>query len=158
MKSARWLPFVLLLVLALAAAAIGGAATATGVHTWYVGLQKPSWNPPNWLFAPVWGLLYILMAFATWMAWREGDPKMARRTIALYGAQLTLNALWSVLFFGLHRIGDALCEIVVLWALLIFIQVRLWRIRRTAGLLWLPYLAWVTFAVLLNAAVWKLNT
>lgn len=157
MKSARWLPLVLLLVLAIAAAAIGAAATATSVHTWYVGIQKPAWNPPNGLFGPVWSVLYALMAFATWLAWRQGDPKTARRTIALYSAQLTLNALWSVLFFGMHQIGAALCEIVILWGLLVFIQLRLWRIRRTAALLWLPYLVWVSFAVLLNAAVWKLN-
>src|SRR6187455_2573066 len=113
MISKRWLPLGLFLILAFVAAAFGGLATATSLDTWYPTLHKPSWNPPNWLFSPVWTLLYILMAVATWRAWRVGDALAARRTASLYSAQLTLNALWSILFFGLRRPGLALVEIFV---------------------------------------------
>lgn len=157
MRSTRWLPLGLFLVLAFAAAAIGAAATNTSVHTWYAGLQKPSWGPPNWLFAPVWTLLYVAMAIAAWRVWRLGEPSAARRTVSLYSAQLTLNALWSVLFFGLRRPGAALIEIAVLWAVLVVLLVRFWRVDRIAGVLWAPYVGWVSFAALLNAAVWSLN-
>ena len=118
MISKRWLSLGLFLLLAFAAAALGGLATATSVDTWYPTLRKPSWNPPSWLFSPVWALLYILMAVATWRVWRDGDALASRRTASLYSAQLTLNALWSILFFGLRRPDLALAEIVVLWAVL----------------------------------------
>jgi len=157
MISKRWLPLGLFLVLAFAAAALGGLATATSVDTWYPTLRKPSWNPPSWLFSPVWTLLYMLMAVATWRAWRVGDALGARRTASLYSAQLTLNALWSILFFGLRRPDLALLDIVVLWAVLVIILVRYFRIDRIAAALWMPYVAWVTFAAFLNATIWSLN-
>jgi len=152
-----WLPLGLFLLLAFAAAAIGGLATANSVNTWYPTLQKPDWSPPNAVFGPVWTLLYVLMAVATWRVWRNGDDRAARRTASLYSAQLTLNALWSILFFGLRQPGAALVEIIVLWAVLIVILVRYWRRDRLAAALWTPYVAWVTFAAALNAAIWSLN-
>jgi len=153
----RWLPLGLFLVLAFAAAAIGALATVTGIEGWYATLQKPAWNPPRTLFGPVWAVLYVLMAVATWQAWNSGDAKRARRTVSLYSAQLTLNALWSVLFFGLHRPGVALIEILVLWVVLLVILFRYWRIKRSAAALWLPYVLWVSFAAVLNGAIWSLN-
>lgn len=157
MKSARWLPLTLFLVLAIAAAAIGAMATATGVNTWYPGLQKPAWNPPNWVFGPVWMILYGLMAVSTWRVWRTGNPRSARRTVSLYSAQLTLNALWSVLFFGLHRIGAALVDVVILFLVIGFIFARFWRSDRIAAAMWAPYVLWVGFAMALNAAIQRLN-
>ena len=157
MISKRWLPLGLFLILAFAAAALGALATATSVDTWYPTLRKPSWNPPSWLFSPVWTLLYILMAVATWRAWKVGNDLAARRTASLYSAQLTLNALWSILFFGLRRPGLALVEIVVLWVVLVIILVRYFRIDQIAAALWMPYVAWVTFAAFLNATIWSLN-
>jgi tryptophan-rich sensory protein len=157
MNSKRLLPLGLFLLLAFAAAAMGALATATSVETWYPTLRKPSWNPPSWVFGPVWTLLYILMAVATWRAWSVGDALAARRTASLYSAQLTLNALWSILFFGMRRPDIALAEIIVLWAVLIVILVRFWRLDRVAAALWLPYLGWVTFAAVLNGAIWSLN-
>jgi benzodiazapine receptor len=153
----RWLPLGLFLLLAFAAAAIGSLATFTSVSTWYPTLQKPTWSPPNAVFGPVWSILYVLMAIATWRAWRVGDASTARRTVSLYSAQLTLNALWSILFFGLRRPGVAFVEIIVLWLLLIVILRRYWRADRVAAYLWLPYVAWVTFAAALNGAIWSLN-
>lgn len=129
----------------------------TTVETWYPNLRKPEWSPPRWIFGPVWTLLYISMAVSTWRVWRTGNPLDARRTVSLYSAQLTLNALWSILFFGLRQPGAAFAEIIVLWAVLGVIQFRFWRADRLAALLWLPYVAWVSFAAALNGAVWSLN-
>ena len=153
----RWVPLGLFLVLAFAAAGIGALAATTGIEGWYATLQKPAWNPPRALFGPVWSVLYVLMAVATWQAWNTGDARRARRTVSLYSAQLTLNALWSVLFFGLHRPGMAFVEILILWAVLLVIFVRYWRIKRTAAFLWAPYLFWVSFAAVLNGAIWSMN-
>ena len=157
MTSKQWLPLGLFVVLAFAAAGIGWLATRAGVDTWYPTLRKPEWTPPSSVFGPVWTLLYILMAVATWLAWGKGDAATARRTVSLYSAQLTLNALWSILFFGLRQPGAALVEIVVLWAVLVLILIRYWKLNRLAAGLWIPYVAWVTFAVILNAAIWSLN-
>jgi tryptophan-rich sensory protein len=153
----RWVPLGLFLVLAFAAAALGALATATSVDTWYPTLRKPDWNPPSWIFSPVWTLLYLLMAVATWRAWRTENVSTARRTVSLYSAQLTLNALWSILFFGMRQPGAALIEIIILWALLVVILLRFWRLDRIAAMLWAPYVAWVTFAAFLNGAIWTLN-
>jgi translocator protein len=153
----RWLPLGLFLLLAFAAAALGGLATTTSVDTWYPTLRKPEWNPPSWIFRPVWAILYVLMAVATWRAWRVGDALAARRTVSLYNAQLTLNVLWSILFFGLRQPGAALVNIVVLWLILIVILVRFWRFDRLAAVLWTPLVAWVSFAAILNGAIWSLN-
>jgi tryptophan-rich sensory protein len=157
MTSSRWVPPGLFLLLAFIAAAIGGFATATSVNTWYALLQKPAWNPPNWVFGPVWTLLYLSMAIAAWRAWRIGSAAEARVTFRLYAAQLALNALWSVLFFGLHRIGWALVEVIVLWLVLIRMFIRFRGTDSLAAWLWAPYLIWVSFAAVLNSAIWELN-
>jgi tryptophan-rich sensory protein len=158
MNLKRWLhPLGLFLLLAFAAAAIGGLATTTTVNTWYLTLQKPEWSPPTTFFGPFWTLLHGLMAVATWRAWRSGDSLTARRTVSLYSAQLTLNALWSILFFGLRQPGAALVEIIILWGVLIIILFRFWRSDRIAAALWIPYVVWVSYAAVLNAAIWSLN-
>lgn len=145
------------LAVTFAASAIGSWATIDNVRTWYPTIAKPSWTPPNWLFGPVWTLLYTLMAIAAWRVWRARQGAEARSVLNLYGSQLALNTLWSVLFFALHRPGLALIEISALWTLLVLAQVRFWRADRIAGILWAPYLAWVSFATALNAAIWWLN-
>ncbi|HYP17041.1 MAG TPA: TspO/MBR family protein [Opitutus sp.] len=157
MKSSRWLPLGLFVLLAFLAAGIGSFATASSVDTWYASLRKPSWNPPSWVFGPVWTTLYLLMAVATWRVWRNGSPAEARHTFRLYGAQLALNALWSILFFGLQRPGAALIDVLVLWLVLIRLLARFIRVDRIAALLWAPYVLWVSFAAVLNAAIWELN-
>ncbi len=156
MKS-RWLPLGLFILLAFLAAAIGGFATSTSVDTWYPTLRKPSWSPPNAVFGPVWTVLYLLMAVAAWRVWREGSPADARLTFRLYGAQLALNALWSIFFFGLRSPGAALINLVVLWLVLIRLYLRFRAADRLAGWLWLPYVLWVSFAATLNAAIWEFN-
>lgn len=145
------------LVASFTAAAIGGYATAESVKTWYPLLNKPSWNPPSWLFGPVWTLLYITISVAAWRIWKLRDQPQAKFALRLFFVQLVLNALWSILFFGLHRPDWALIEIVILWSSLVFIQRAFWRLDRLAGWLWLPYLSWVSFASVLNATIWWLN-
>jgi benzodiazapine receptor len=152
-----WLALVGFWAAAFAAAAIGGAATSTSVKEWYPTLAKPSWNPPAWIFGPVWTTLYLMMGLAAWRVWRRGPAPRARRGLKLFFAQLALNALWSLLFFGLRRPGVALAEILVLWICLALAQVEFWKTDRVAGWLWLPYLAWVTFAAGLNATIVALN-
>jgi tryptophan-rich sensory protein len=141
---------------AFIAGAIGSWATFPSVRDWFPLLLKPAWNPPGWLFAPVWTTLYVLMGVAIWRAWRAGGPA-APRLVRLYFVQLFFNALWSVLFFGLRQPAWALADIFVLWGLLVWLQAGLWRSDRAAGALWLPYVLWVGFATALNAAIVRLN-
>jgi len=153
----RWLALLLFLVVSFAASAIGAMATFESVRTWYPTLVKPSWNPPSAVFGPVWTLLYLLMSIAAWRVWRRPDTLESRLALRLFFVSLVLNALWSVIFFGLHQPGWALVDIVALWAALVFAQMLFARIDRVAAWLWAPYLAWVTFAVALNATIWRLN-
>jgi tryptophan-rich sensory protein len=154
---------IVALVIALAApflvAAIGGIATASSVSTWYPTLNKPAWNPPAWLFGPVWTLLYLMMGIASWLVWqkRVQNEAQVRRALGWYGLQLGLNLFWSVIFFGLRQVGLALIEIVALWSTLLITIVKFGRIRRDAAGLLLPYLLWTTFAAALNATIWWLN-
>jgi len=141
-----------------AAAAAGGAMTATSVGSWYQALHKPPFNPPDWIFAPVWNVLFALMALAAWRVWCNVAPGIVRRTaLALFGGQLVANVLWSGLFFGLREPGWALAEIVVLEVLILITLTAFLRLDRPAGLLLVPYAAWVGFALLLNASIWWLN-
>ena len=123
---------------------------------WFKRLNKPSWNPPNWLFAPVWTLLYALMAIAAWRVWEQVGLNAAL-VLALFVIQLVLNAGWTWLFFGLHRLDRAFVDIVVLWVLITATLIGFWQVNPLAGVLLLPYLAWVTFASYLNLTIWQLN-
>ena len=143
--------------LCLAISAIGGWVTADGVGTWYRTLQKPDFNPPDWVFAPVWSLLYLMIALAGWRVWRSRGLAGARAAMAAYAAQLALNLAWSFLFFGGQMIGLALAEIVLLLVAIGVNAVLFWRIDRLAGWLLAPYAAWVAFACILNFALWRLN-
>ncbi len=141
----------------LAVSGVGGAITATSVGDWYQTLQKPSFNPPDWVFAPVWTTLYVLMAIAGWRVWRHPRSSARRRALLVFAAQLALNLLWSLLFFGLQRIDLALIEIAVLLLCIIVTAVLFWRIEALAGLLFVPYVAWVGYAAVLNGSLWLLN-
>jgi tryptophan-rich sensory protein len=148
---------VAFIALCLAVAAVGGAVTATSVGTWYAGLAKPSFNPPDWLFGPVWTALYLMMAVAAWRVWRARGLADARAALGLWALQLALNLVWSFVFFGARMIGAALAEIVVLLLAILATLALFWRIDRAAGWLMVPYAAWVGFATLLTAALWRLN-
>lgn len=135
------------------------SATAFFVSTggWYAGLNKPSWNPPAWLFGPAWTVLYVMMAVAAWLVWCRGGWRAQRVALSVFLVQWFLNALWTPLFFGMHRPGLAFAEIVVFWFALAATVVLFWRVSRPAGILLLPYLAWVSFASVLNFTIWRLN-
>jgi tryptophan-rich sensory protein len=146
----------MLFALLAATLAVGFAAslvTVPNIAGWYAGLHKPSFNPPNGVFAPVWTTLYVLMAIAAWRVWR----KAGLRPLGLYALQLVLNGAWSFLFFGAHAVGAAFAEIVLLLALVLATMGSFWGKDRVAGLLFLPYAGWVLFALVLNAAIWRLN-
>jgi tryptophan-rich sensory protein len=137
------------------AAAWAGSRFMPGA--WYAALAKPAWNPPNAIFAPVWSVLYGLMAVAAWLVWRRAGFSGAGAALGLFAVQLILNALWSYLFFGRHQPGLAFGDIVVLWVVILSVVLLFWRVDRVAGALLLPYLAWVGFAAYLNFTLWRLN-
>lgn len=146
-----------LLLACMLVAGAGGVVTAGAVRTWYPSLRKPSWNPPSWLFGPVWSVLYLMMAFAAWLVWRARDAGDVTSALGLFGMQLALNLSWSVLFFGLRRPAWALGEIVLLWLSIAATIAAFWNHDPIAGALLLPYLVWVTFAGVLNGAIFRLN-
>lgn len=151
----QWIVLAGFLLVCLIVGFGAGFATQSSVSDWYPTLVKPSWNPPNWIFAPVWTTLYILMAIAGWLIWRHGtDLKPA---LTLFFLQLALNFAWSFLFFGARSPLLGLAGIVPLLLLVAITTFAFWRITRPAGLLFVPYLAWVTFATVLNIAIWQLN-
>jgi len=137
--------------------AIGGIATSASVSTWYPTLQKPWFNPPDSVFAPVWTLLYLMMAVGAWRVWLKGNDKEKSKALNMFWFQLILNLGWSIVFFGMRQIGFALAEIVLLLLAILVTTFLFWRIDRFAGMLMLPYIAWVSFATLLNASLWILN-
>jgi translocator protein len=136
-------------------AALTGAVFRPG--GWYERLAKPSWRPPNRLFAPVWTILYFSIAVSGWLVWREAGFGTAALPLTIYGLQLFFNAVWTPLFFGLHRVDLGFLDIVLLWLSIVTTIALFYPIHLGATLILLPYLAWVTFAVALNFAIWRLN-
>lgn len=136
----------------------GGAFTASAIPTWYAQLQKPSWQPPNWLFGPVWTTLYLLMGIALYLVWKSNAVQSYRQTaFILFAIQLTLNFFWSIIFFNQHQIGWAMAEILVLWISILLTIFSFGKINQTAAWLLVPYISWVSFAAILNYTIWKLN-
>lgn len=146
------------LVAVFITASVGALLTAPSVPGWYNTLEKPSWTPPNHLFGPVWTILYIFIAVAGWLAWKKTGPGIDYLTFGLYLLQLVLNALWSGFFFALQNPGLAFLEIVLLWLVILGTLIRFTSLSRTAALLFVPYLVWVTYALALNFAIWRLNS
>ncbi len=137
------------------------AASITGVFVstqgWYAALAKPAWNPPSWLFGPVWTTLYVAMGISAWLVWRQGGWSQQRGRLALFLVQWALNALWTPLFFGLHQLGLAAAEIVVLWVAIAATLASFARVSRIAAVLLVPYLGWVSFASVLTFTIWRMN-
>ena len=141
---------VLFVGFCLAISAMGGQITADPVNTWYQGINKPSFNPPDWIFAPVWVLLYTLIGISGWRVWMRGGFVRNHKAFLVYVVQVLMTLLWSTLFFGAQEFGLALAEIIILWVLIV-VNIRLfWKRDALAGQLLLPYLAWVMFASVLN--------
>jgi len=143
------------LVLSFAAGWIGSRSMP---GEWYASLAKPPWTPPSAVFAPVWTVLYVLMGVAAWVVWRRAGFSGAAPALALFVIQVALNALWSYVFFGLHRVDIALVDIAALWLVILIVLVLFWREDWRAGALLIPYLVWVGFASCLNFALWRLNS
>ncbi len=148
---------LLVWILITAAAAAIASAGSRSARTLYPALVRPTWAPPAWLFAPAWTVLYLGMAVAGWLVWRERGTQSVTGPIVLFGIQLVLNALWSWLFFAWRRGGLAFAECVVFALAVLATLIVFWRVRPLAGVLFLPYLAWVTFATALTYAVWQAN-
>jgi benzodiazapine receptor len=148
----RYISLFVFLVLTTLVAMVAGAFPP---GEWYEGLAKPDWTPPNWLFGPVWSLLYLFIAIAGWLVWRSKGLGLA---LLFWIAQLVLNGLWSYFMFGENEIDSAMIDIVLLWLAIVGFIFTSWRVSRLAALLFVPYLAWVSFAAALNLAVLQLNS
>jgi benzodiazapine receptor len=153
------LRIVTVIMTCLAVGYISSLVTRENIPTWYADLNKPFFNPPNWVFAPVWTLLYIMMGLAAGLVWNKIDTneKNVKKAFLFFLIQLALNALWSYLFFGLRNPMLASFEIIVLWLMIYETYIQFKKIDKVSGYLLLPYLAWVSFATLLTFSVWYLN-
>lgn len=160
-----WGRAVYFIVLCELAGFVGSLFTFSEIPRWYVTISKPVFSPPNWVFGPVWTLLYALMGIAAWLVWEQlrtertkKNKKRAWFALQVFGAQLLLNMLWSGIFFGMHNPALAFGEIVLLWIAILVTIKQFWPISRVAAYLLIPYIAWVSFASLLNFSVWQLNS
>lgn len=151
----QWLVLAGLILLCVGTGMIGGMVSAGAIEDWYRTLAKPSWNPPDWVFGPVWTTLYVMMAVAAWLVWRTRDR--VAPAMALFFVQLAFNLLWSLLFFGARSPGLALVEVVFLWTSVLLTMLAFFGRQTIAGWLFVPYLAWVSFAAILNFAIWSMN-
>lgn len=149
---------LLFLLISFAAGGIGSLFTAPAVVSggWYSTLMKPPWTPPNWLFAPVWSTLYLLMGIAGWLVWRKaGGLRTAAAPMTLFALQLVLNTAWSIIFFGLHQLGLAVLDSALLWFFILLTLISFWQVLPLAGALLLPYLLWVSYATALTVAIYR---
>jgi benzodiazapine receptor len=157
-RSARIFMFLASILVCQGAGVLGSVFTAPAIPTWYAGLKKPSFNPPDWVFAPVWTTLFLLMGISLYFVWSKETPgKSKKAAVAAFAIQLALNSLWSFLFFGLHVPLFGLLEIFVLWFFILLTLFLFYRLSRPAAFLLLPYLLWVSFATVLNYALFTLN-
>ncbi|MEM7454760.1 MAG: TspO/MBR family protein [Planctomycetota bacterium] len=148
---------IVCIAVCFAAGAVGGFATSSSVNGWYVDLAKPSWNPPGWIFGPVWFTLYVMMGTSLWLVWRGASFDQNRFAIGWFGFHLVLNSLWSILFFGMRQPGWAFGEIILLWISIVVSMLLFKRFSGVAVALLVPYLCWVSFASVLNYTIWQMN-
>jgi translocator protein len=145
-------------VICLAAGLIGTAATMPSIPTWYAGLNKPFFNPPAWIFAPVWTVLYILMGISAYLVWESvAEKEDIKAALSMFAVQLLANSLWSIIFFGMHSLFWSVIEIIVLWSAILMTIRYFYGISRTASYLMVPYILWVSFAAVLNVSILMLN-
>lgn len=149
--------FIIALVIPLAVGGISGFFTASSVGSWYQTLSKPSWNPPDWLFGPVWTTLYIMMGIALYLVWKETGSSQKNLALVLFIIQLVLNFFWSFIFFNQRETGWALAEIIALWVMILLTILAFAKVNTLAAWLLVPYISWVSFASVLNYTIWKLN-
>jgi len=154
MKKTDWFKLITSVVICQLAGAIGAVFTADSVGSWYLTLNKPSFNPPSWVFAPVWTSLYVLMGIALFLIWKNKNSGFA---ISVFVIQLILNSLWSFIFFGIKNIQLAFFEIILLWLTILICIILFYRTSKTASFLLMPYILWVSFASVLNYELMRLN-
>ena len=149
---------IIAIAIPVAVGAISGFFTATGVESWYQTINKPSWNPPGWIFGPVWTTLYVMMGIAFFLVWKSDSSDILKKTaITLFTIQLVLNFFWSFIFFDQHQIGWALVEIIAMWIFILLTIFAFGNVSKLAAWLLVPYISWVSFATILNYTIWKLN-
>jgi len=155
----KYLKILIFVATCIAVGYLSGMATQSSIKTWFPTLIKPSFNPPNWLFAPVWSMLYIMMGIAAGLVWNRIDQEneAVHKALLFFVIQLVLNATWSLLFFGLRNPLLAFIEIILLWLVIYETYIKFGKIDRIAGYLFVPYILWVSFATVLNGSIWWLN-
>lgn len=158
-KSSDSTKLIISITICLLAGFLGSIFTAPSIPVWFETLAKPSFAPPNWLFFPVWTVLFMMMGISLFIIWKmDMKNQKVRKALILFGAQLVLNVLWSAAFFGLKSPLAGLIDIIILWILILFTTLNFIQLSRAAGLLLIPYLLWVSFAAILNFAIWRLNS
>lgn len=157
-SSSDWFKLIIAVVVSEVAGIIGSIFTISAIPAWYATLVKPALNPPAWIFGPVWTTLYLVMGIAAFLVWRKGWDKTGVKTaLSLFAVQLILNALWSIIFFGLHSPAWALVDIIAMWIVIVATIAAFSKISRSAAWLLAPYILWVSFALYLNYSIWRLN-
>ena len=154
----NWVKATISVILPQAVGISAALITETGESSWYQTIERPAWNPPGYVFGPVWTLLYLMMGWAFYLVWKSDAPPQRRRSaMVLWAVQLIFNFFWTLIFFGAHEIGWALAEIIGLWVLILLTIFAFARISKTAAWLLVPYISWVSFATLLTYTIWRLN-
>ncbi len=153
----KYIKLFLALVICQMAGILGAIFTTPAINGWYTSLNKPGFNPPNWIFGPVWTLLYLMMGVSLYLVWKTKPSKGRKLAMTMFGVQLGFNSLWSIIFFGLKRPDLALVEITVLWIFILLTILRFWKVSKLATWLLVPYLLWVSFASVLNFSIMRLN-
>lgn len=153
----NWAKLLISLIVPFLAGFIGSSVTITGINSWYMNIAKPSFNPPNWIFGPVWTVLYIMMGFALYFLWTAKTSENRKKAITFFTIQIFLNSLWSILFFALEAPLLAFIEIIILWVFILLTIFYSWKVSRKAAYLLIPYILWVSFAAVLNFAIFLLN-
>ncbi len=156
-ERARLIGFVLFIVCCLGAGGLGAMATTPEIKGWYRTIEKPAWNPPDYVFGPVWTTLFVMMGVAAWFVWKQNGFQTAKAPLTLFAIQRALNVAWSWIFFNMHQPGWAFAEIIILWLAITATTVAFFKHSTIAGWLMVPYLAWVSFASVLNFTIWRLN-
>jgi benzodiazapine receptor len=158
MKVNNFFKLLISIVICELAGIIGSVFTAPSIPIWYAGLEKPKLSPPNWVFGPVWTTLFVLMGIAAFLVWTRGlERKEVRTALGIFIGQLILNALWSIIFFGMKSPGGAFIEIIFLWLAIVVTIIAFYKISKPAAWLLIPYILWVSFAVYLNYSIWQLS-
>jgi len=159
MKSIEFLKLIFTIVICHSAGFIGAIFTSSAILTWYDSLKKPFFSPPNWIFGPVWTILYTLMGISAYLVWRQGiHNSQVKTALIIFGVQLFLNAIWSPIFFGLRALFFALVVIIILWIAILLTILSFLKISKIAAVLLIPYILWVSLATILNYSLWVLNS